>query len=389
MIPYGRQDIQDADISAVLEVLKSDFLTQGPAVPRFEEFVAQQCQARRAVAVNSATSALHIALLALGVGAGDIVWTSPNTFVASANAALYCGAKIDFVDIDLTTYNMSVTALEQKLINAERAGQLPKVVIPVHLAGQPCDMERIHALAKRYSFQIVEDASHAIGAKYKGEPTGNCKYSDISVFSFHPVKIVTTAEGGVAVTNDDFLAEQMELYRSHGVTRNPKLMRNRPDGSWYYEQVKLGYNYRMTDIQAALGLSQIQRLEVYITRRHEIAVRYDNELAGLPITLPFQEKNSFSAYHLYIIRLQLEASAPLTHAQLFQELREQGILVNIHYIPVHTQPYYQSLGFAWGDFPNSEAYYRSAISIPIFPKLKYCEQSKIINTLKKSLKNFV
>ena len=387
MIPYGRQDIQDADISAVLEVLKSDFLTQGPAVPRFEEFVAQQCQARRAVAVNSATSALHIALLALGVGAGDIVWTSPNTFVASANAALYCGAKIDFVDIDLTTYNMSVTALEQKLIKAERAGQLPKVVIPVHLAGQPCDMERIHALAKRYSFQIVEDASHAIGAKYKGEPTGNCKYSDITVFSFHPVKIVTTAEGGVAVTNDDFLAEQMELFRSHGVTRNPKLMRNPPDGPWYYEQVKLGFNYRMTDIQAALGLSQMQRLEAYITRRHEIATRYDIELAGLPITLPFQQEFSNSAYHLYIIQLQLEKIAPRTHAQVFKDLRHRGILVNLHYIPVHTQPYFQSLGFSWGDFPNSEAYYSSSISIPMFPKLTKLEQASVIRALREILIN--
>jgi UDP-4-amino-4,6-dideoxy-N-acetyl-beta-L-altrosamine transaminase len=386
MIPYGRQDIHESDISAVLQVLKSDFLTQGPVVPRFEDCIARHCGARRAVAVNSATSALHIALLALGVGSGDLVWTSPNTFVASSNAALYCGATIDFVDIDPDTYNMSVVALERKLVDAKRSGQLPKVVIPVHIAGQPCDMERINALATLYSFSVVEDASHAIGAKYKGDPIGNCRYSDIAVFSFHPVKIITTAEGGMAVTNDDSLADKMELYRSHGVTRDPKLMSHPPDGSWYYQQVALGYNYRITEIQAALGLSQMQRLEAYIARRHEIAARYDDELAELPINLPFQQKFSHSAYHLYIIRLQLEAITPRTHAQVFQGLRDRGINVNLHYIPVHTQPYYQSLGFSWGDFPNSEEYYRSAISIPMYPKLTYSEQSSVIKNLYELLK---
>ena len=387
MIPYGRQDIQEPDISAVLEVLKSDFLTQGPIVPRFEDCIARYCQARRAVAVNSATSALHIALLALEVGVGDMVWTSPNTFVASSNAALYCGASIDFVDIDPQTYNMSVSALEKKLADAKRSGQLPKVVIPVHIAGQPCDMERIHALAVRYSFRVLEDASHAIGAKYNGEPTGNCSYSDITVFSFHPVKIVTTAEGGMAVTNDDVLADKMELYRSHGITRDPRLMSHPPDGPWYYEQIALGYNYRLTELQAALGVSQMQRLGAYIARRHEIATRYNEELADLPITLPFQQDFSQSAYHLYIIRLHQEAIAPRTHAQVFQDLRDREIMVNLHYIPVHTQPYYQSLGFSWGDFPNSEAYYRSAISIPMYPKLTHSEQSYVIKSLHDVLNN--
>ena len=387
MIPYGRQDIHESDISAVLQVLKSDFLTQGPVVPRFEDCIARHCKARRAVAVNSATSALHIALLALGVGSGDLVWTSPNTFVASSNAALYCGSAIDFVDIDPDTYNMSVVALERKLVEAKRSGQLPKVVIPVHLAGQPCDMERIHALATIYGFRVVEDASHAIGAKYKEEPIGNCRYSDITVFSFHPVKIITTAEGGMAVTNDDSLAAKMELYRSHGVTRDPELMSQPPDGSWYYQQITLGYNYRITEIQAALGLSQMQRLEGYIERRHEIAARYNAELAKLPVILPFQQEFTHSAYHLYIVRLKLAEIAPRTHAEVFQGLRDREINVNLHYIPVHTQPYYQSLGFSWGDFPNSEAYYRSAISIPMYPALTYSEQSDVIKALNDALKN--
>jgi UDP-4-amino-4,6-dideoxy-N-acetyl-beta-L-altrosamine transaminase len=387
MIPYGRQDIQDVDISAILEVLKSDFLTQGPAVPRFQDCVARYSQVRRAVAVNSATSALHVALLALEVGVGDVIWTSPNTFVASSNAALYCGAAIDFVDIDPITYNMSVTALEEKLVDAKRSGQLPKVVIPVHIAGQPCDMERIHFLAKHYSFRVLEDASHAIGGKYNGEPIGNCRHSDITVFSFHPVKIVTTAEGGMAVTNDDILADKMELYRSHGITRDPKLMSQTSDGPWYYQQIALGYNYRLTDLQAALGVSQMQRLEAYIARRHEIAARYNRELHELPITLPFQQDFSHSAYHLYIIRLHLEAIAPRTHAQVFQDLRDRGIMVNLHYIPVHTHPYYKSLGFSWGDFPNSEAYYRSAISLPMYPTLTSAEQSHVIQSLKEVLKN--
>ena len=385
VIPYGRQDIQEADLLAVREVLQSDFLTQGPAVPLFEKAVAQYCQAQRAVAVNSATSALHISLLALEVQPGDAVWTSPNTFVASANAALYCGAKVDFVDIDPTTYNMSVCALEQKLVLAEKSGLLPKVVIPVHLAGQSCDMQGIHKLAQRYGFKIVEDASHAIGGQYFGQPVGNCSYSDITVFSFHPVKIITTAEGGMAVTNNHQLADKMGMYRSHGITRDPELMTQTPDGPWYYQQISLGYNYRMTDLQAALGVSQIQRLNDYIARRHVIADRYHKELAALPITIPFQAEFSRSAYHLYIIRLNLDAIAPLTHLQVFQAMREREILVNLHYIPVHTQPFYRAMGFNWGDFPNAEAYYRSAISIPIFPMLTERAQTEVIDQLRSIL----
>jgi len=382
VIPYGRQDIQEADLLAVLEVLQSDFLTQGPAVPLFEKAVAQYCEAQRAVAVNSATSALHIALLALGVLPGDVVWTSPNTFVASANAALYCGAKVDFVDIDPTTYNMSVDALEQKLVLAEKNGRLPKVVIPVHIAGQSCDMRGIRKLAHRYDFKILEDASHAIGGQYLGQPVGNCSYSDITVFSFHPVKIITTAEGGMAVTNNHQLADKMGMYRSHGITRDPELMTEKPDGPWYYQQISLGYNYRMTDLQAALGISQMQRLNDYIARRHVIADTYDKELASLPVITPFQAELSRSAYHLYIIRLNLDAIAPLTHLQVFQAMRGREILVNLHYIPVHTQPFYRAMGFNWGDFPNAEAYYRSAISIPIFPTLTEKAQMEVINQLR-------
>jgi UDP-4-amino-4,6-dideoxy-N-acetyl-beta-L-altrosamine transaminase len=385
VIPYGRQDIQEADLSAVLEVLQSDFLTQGPAVPQFEQSVALHCEAQHAVAVNSATSALHISLLALEVGPGDIVWTSTNTFVASANAALYCGAKVDFVDIDPSTYNMSVSALEQKLVLADKNGLLPKVVIPVHLTGQSCDMQGIHNLAQRYGFKIVEDASHAIGGRYLGQPVGSCSYSDITVFSFHPVKIITTAEGGVAVTNNAHLANQMGMYRSHGITRDPKLMTQTPDGPWYYQQISLGYNYRMTDLQAALGVSQMQRLKGYVERRHIIADRYDRELSGLPLILPYQPEFSYSAFHLYVLRLDLDSIGPLTHADVFKAMREFGILVNVHYIPVHTQPFYQAMGFKWGDFPNAEAYYRSAISIPMFPLLSDKQQSKIINCLREIL----
>ncbi|NBT41844.1 MAG: UDP-4-amino-4,6-dideoxy-N-acetyl-beta-L-altrosamine transaminase [Alphaproteobacteria bacterium] len=381
MIPYGRQDIQESDIAAVLEVLRSDFLTQGPAVPHFEQIVATHCKVGYAVAVNSATSALHVALMALDVGVGDIVWTSPNTFVASANAALYCGAKVDFVDIDPDTYNMSISALRAKLENAEELGELPKVVIPVHLAGQSCDMRAIHELAQRYSFKLVEDASHAIGGRYRDEPVGNCAYSDITVFSFHPVKIVTSAEGGIAVTNQAELAQKMGLYRSHGITRDPALMTNAVDAAWYYQQIALGYNYRMTDLQAALGASQMTRLYDYVKHRHVIANRYALELAHLPLNLPKQAEYAYSAYHLYVIRLDLASIAPLKHTQVFQSLRDRNILVNLHYIPVHTQPYYQNMGFSWGDFPHAENYYRSAISIPIFPTLTDVEQTQIIKAL--------
>lgn len=385
MIPYGRQDIRESDISAVLEVLQSDFLTQGPAVPRFEQTVARYCNAGYAVAVNSATSALHIALMALDVSVGDIVWTSTNTFVATSNAALYCGAHVDFVDIDPDTYNMSVPALRKKLERAEQLGALPKVVIPVHLTGQPCDMWAIHELAQRFRFKVIEDASHAIGGCYQGAPIGNCAYSDITIFSFHPVKIVTTAEGGMAVTNKADLAEKMGLYRSHGITRDPSLMTHTADGPWYYQQIALGYNYRMTDIQAALGVSQMQRLNDYIERRHEIAKRYTRELADLPIKLPKQPGFAYSAFHLYVIRLDLAAIAPLSHINVFQALRDRGILVNLHYIPVHTQPYYQNLGFTWGDFPNAEEYYRNAISIPIYPSLSAASQTQVIDALNEIL----
>ena len=380
-IPYGRQDIQDSDIAAVVKVLKSDFLTQGSAVPVFEKTVSEICGATHAIAVNSATSALHIALMALGVGAGDTVWTSPNTFVASSNAALYCGASVDFVDIDLKNYNMCITALKEKLEQSAVSGGLPKVVIPVHLTGQPCDMRAIHELSKIYGFKVVEDASHAIGGSYLGNAIGNCNYSDVTVFSFHPVKIVTTAEGGMALTNNSILAEQMALLRSHGITRDPLLMTRAPEGPWYYEQIALGYNYRMTDLQAALGVSQMQRLQGYIDRRHKIAMRYSAELDGLPLVLPKQEEFAHSAYHLYVIRLDIDVIKPLTHAAIFQLLRDRDILVNLHYIPVHTQPYYQKLGFEWGDFPNAEAYYKTAISIPIFPTLSCEAQTKVIATL--------
>lgn len=385
LVPYGRQDIQDSDISAVMEVLKSDFLTQGPAVPIFEKTVREVCGAEYAVAVNSATSALHIALMALGVGAGDSVWTSPNTFVASSNAALYCGASVDFVDIDLDTYNLSIVSLREKLEQAAVLGVLPKVVIPVHLTGQPCDMHAIHELSQQYGFKIVEDASHAIGGRYRDSAIGNCEYSDITVFSFHPVKIVTTAEGGMALTNNSALAEQMSLFRSHGITRDPLLMTRVPEGPWYYEQIALGYNYRMTDLQAALGASQMQRLQEYVDRRHEIAARYTQELQGLPLVLPQQQEFSYSAYHLYVIRLEMDAIEPLTHLEVFQSLREREILVNLHYIPVHTQPYYRKMGFEWGDFPNAEAYYNTAISIPMFPTLSSDAQAKVISALNEIL----
>lgn len=365
MIPYGRQDITQADIDAVLAVLQSDFLTQGPKVPEFEQRLAAKVGASHAVAVNSATSALHVACMALGLGPGDWLWTSPITFVASANCALYCGASVDFVDIDPRTYNLDPVALEEKLILAQNEGRLPKVVVPVHLCGQPCDMEAIHGLAQRYGFRIIEDASHAIGGKYQGEYVGNCRYSDITVFSFHPVKIITTAEGGAAATNHAGLAGRMELLRSHGVTRDPSLMTHDPDGSWYYQQVDLGFNYRMTELQAALGVSQLERLDGYVARRHEIARLYDDLLAGLPVLTPWQHPDGYSGLHLYVIRLRL-GQVQRSHRQVFETLRAQGIGVNLHYIPVHTQPYYQAMGFRTGDFPSAEAYYAEAISLPMY-----------------------
>ncbi len=368
MIPYGRQDISDEDIEAVVAVLRSDFITQGPSIRGFEQAIADYCGATHAVAVNSATSALHIACLALGVGPGDLVWTSPVTFVASSNCALYCGADVDFVDVDDATANMSVEALGAKLAEAEATGRLPKVVIPVHLCGTSCDMQAIRALGDRYGFKIIEDASHAIGGRYLDAPVGSCAFSDITVFSFHPVKIITTGEGGMAVTNDAGLAQHMDLLRSHGVTRDLSLMTRESDGPWYYQQVDLGFNYRITDIQAALGLSQMSRLDEFVARRHEIADWYDEHLADLPLQLPVRPADSYSALHLYVIRIDLEHT-DRTHREVFESLRAQGIGVNLHYIPVYTHPYYEQLGFTAGLCPNAERYYERAISIPMFPTL--------------------
>jgi UDP-4-amino-4,6-dideoxy-N-acetyl-beta-L-altrosamine transaminase len=386
MIPYGRQDISESDIQAVIDVLRSDFLTQGPSVPAFEKAVADYCGVQHAVAVNSATSALHIACLALSVGANDIVWTTPITFVASANCALYCGASVDFVDIDTRTYNMSVEKLAEKLAYAASMGKLPKVVIPVHLCGQPCEMARIHALGVQYGFRIIEDASHAIGGKYQGEAIGNCRYSDITIFSFHPVKIITTGEGGMALTNDMKLMKHMQLLRSHGITRDVEEMTHESDGPWYYQQIQLGYNYRMTDIQAALGWSQMQRLEDFVGKRHAIAKRYDQMLAGLAVVTPWQHEDSYSGFHLYVIRLQLEKIGK-THRQVFEALRSAGIGVNLHYIPVHLQPYYQKLGFKIGSFPNAERYYENAISLPLFPSLTCAQQDQVVGAIQIALNN--
>ncbi len=384
MIPYGRQDINESDIAAVVEVLQSDYLTQGPAVPRFEQSIAAFTGAMHALAVNSATSALHIACLALDLGPGDWLWTSPITFVASANCALYCGAQVDFVDIDPRTYNLCPLALERKLIAAEKEGRLPKIIVPVHLCGQPCDMQAIHALSQRYGFRIIEDASHAIGGRYKNEPIGNCRYSDITVFSFHPVKIITTAEGGMALTNNAGLANRMALLRSHGITRDQAQMTHSPDGPWYYQQVELGFNYRMTELQAALGVSQMARLEAYVARRHVLAQRYDTLLADLPLTTPWQHPDNYSGLHLYVIRLRL-GSFGKGHRAVFEVLREKGIGVNLHYIPVHTQPYYQRMGFETGDFPEAERYYAEAISLPMYPTMTEAQQDKVAHALREAL----
>ena len=385
MIPYGRQEITQSDVDAVVDVLRSDFLTQGPMVPRFEQAVANHVGAEHAVAVNSATSALHIACLALGLGPEDWLWTSPITFVASANCGLYCGAKVDFVDIDPRTYNLCPNALAKKLEQAEREGRLPKIVIPVHLCGQPCDMAAIHALGKRYGFRIIEDASHAIGGKYRDEFIGNCRYSDITIFSFHPVKIITTAEGGMATTNDARLAERMFLLRSHGITRDPGLMTHEPDGPWYYQQIDLGFNYRMTELQAALGVSQMRRLDGFVARRHALARRYDEMLAGLPVVTPWQHPDSYSGLHLYVIRLA-PAQTGERRLRVFESLRSQGIGVNVHYIPVHTQPYYRNLGFEAGDFHQAERYYAEAISLPMFHGMTEAQQDAVVEALRKAVR---
>lgn len=379
MIPYGRQDIDQSDIDAVVAVLQSDFLTQGPQVPVFERMVAEYVGAKHGVGANSATSALHIACKALELGPGDWLWTSPVTFVASANCALYCGAQVDFVDIDPRTNNLCSKALEQKLKVAHQEGRLPKVVVPVHLCGNPCDMAAIHALSLRYDFKIIEDASHAIGGRYQGKSIGNGDFSDITVFSFHPVKIITTAEGGMALTNSDQLAHRMALLRNHGITRDPAYMTREPDGPWYYQQIELGFNYRMTELQAALGISQIKRIDSFISRRHEIANRYKYALKSLPLELPPENESAYSAYHLYVIKVRQPNKE--NHRELYEFLVENGIGVNIHYIPIHLQPYYSFMGFEEGDFKHAEQYYTKAISLPMYPNLTLKQQEKVIATI--------
>ncbi|WP_228058085.1 UDP-4-amino-4,6-dideoxy-N-acetyl-beta-L-altrosamine transaminase [Nostoc sp. LEGE 12447] len=381
-IPYGKQDISQQDIDAVIEILRSDWITQGPAIERFEQAVANYCGVKYAVAVSSATAALHIACLAAGLEQGDILWTSPNTFVASANCGLYCGAKVDFVDIDPNTYNLSIDELERKLTSAEKQGCLPTVLIPVHFAGQSCEMEQIAALSQRYGFKIIEDASHAIGGSYQTQPIGSCQFSDIAVFSFHPVKIITTGEGGMVLTNQEELYQRLIRLRSHGITRNSDLMQGESHGAWYYQQLELGFNYRMTDIQAALGASQIQRLNEFVERRWFLANRYNQLLQDLPLMLPWQHPDTESSRHLYVIRLKLDKISK-THQQVFQELRQQEIGVNLHYIPVHIQPYYQKLGFRWGDFPQVEKYYQEAISLPLYYSLTQEDQDRVVRTLQR------
>lgn len=383
MIPYGRQHITDEDIQAVVDVLKSDFLTQGPVVPAFERAVCDYTGAKYGVAVNSGTAALHIACLALGLSKGDWLWTTPITFVASANCGLYCGAKVDFVDIDPVTWNISIDRLKEKLEKAKLENRLPKVIVAVHLSGLPCDMESIQLLSRKYGFSVIEDACHAIGSKYQNQPVGNCRYSDITVFSFHPVKTMTTGEGGMAVSNKKELAEKMMLLRSHGITRDSNKMTHRPDGSWYYQQITLGFNYRMTDFQAALGISQLKRLDKFIARRHDIADKYSDLLGNLPLQLPQPITGSYSALHLFVVRVE---SSSKSHQQIFDHMREQGIGVNIHYIPVHIQPYYQNMGFSEGDFPEAESYYREAISLPLFPGLTEKEQDQVVSVLKSAIK---
>ena len=384
MIYYGRQDINEADIQAVEAVLRSDFLTQGPAIERFEQRVAAYCGVKYAVAVCNATSALHIACLAAGLGKGDLLWTSPITFVASANCARYCGADVDFVDIDENTYNMSVPALEQKLQEAKRRGRLPKIVVPVHMAGQSCDMRAIKKLSEEYGFTLLEDASHCIGADYADTKVGSCAYSDMAVLSFHPVKIITTGEGGMVLTNDAALYEQLCLYRSHGITRDPKHMTKESDGDWYYQQVALGFNYRMTDIQAALGASQMDRLDEFVARRRALAARYNELLQDLPLRAPFVLEEAQPSWHLYIVRIDFDRVRK-TKQQIFVEMRARGIALNLHYIPVHTQPYYEALVFHAEDCPAAMEYYREALTLPLYPCMTDAEQEMAARALREVL----
>ena len=384
MIPYGRQDVSKEDIDAVVRVLQSDFLTQGTAIPLFEKAVSDYCGVRFASAMNSATSALHAACLALGLGTDDWLWTSPITFVASANCALYCGARVDFVDIDPLTCNISPEALENKLEVAKRVGRLPKVVVAVHMTGHPCDMKAIRSLAEIYGFSIIEDAAHAIGAWYAGAPVGSCRYSEITVFSFHPVKIVTTGEGGIAVTNDEGLAEKLDRLRSHGITRNPSRMTEAAHGPWYYQQVELGFNSRMTDVQAALGASQMTRLDEFVARRHNLFTAYNEAFSSLPLILPVERPDCISSHHLYVVRLSAQAASQ-RRLQLFNDLRVAGIGVNVHYIPVHLQPWYCQFGFRAGDFPAAEAFYEQSITLPLFPAMTTAQQHEVIHAVRKAL----
>ncbi|WP_019551934.1 UDP-4-amino-4,6-dideoxy-N-acetyl-beta-L-altrosamine transaminase [Propionispira raffinosivorans] len=381
MIFYGKQDINQTDINQVIDVLKSDFLTQGPMIEKFEKRVAKYCGAQYAVAVTNATSALHIACLAAGVGKDDILWTSPNTFVASANCARYCGAEVDFVDIDSATYNISVAELELKLKNTEKK---PKIVVPVHFSGQSCDMERIYELAQQYSFIVLEDASHCIGGNYKDSKIGSCKYSDMTIFSFHPVKIITTGEGGMVLTNNKELYQKLLLFRSHGITRDEALLQGKSDGPWYYQQIDLGFNYRMTDMQAALGYSQMDRLDEFVARRRYLAKRYNELLQNLPLTLPYQAAGTNSSWHLYVVRLDF-GKIKLSKKEFFVQMKEKGIVLNVHYIPVHMQPYYQQLGFKSGDFPVSEQYYEEVFTLPLYYSLTDEQQGQIVEALQKVL----
>ena len=383
-IPYGRQDISQEDIDAVVDILRSDFLTQGPTVYKFEQCLAEYCGAKYAVAVNSATSALHIACLALDVGINDTVWTSPITFVASANSALYCGADVDFVDIDFETNNISVSSLKEKLEDAKKSNSLPSVVIPVHMGGTSCDMEAIYELSKEYGFRIIEDASHAIGGEYNNIKVGASPYSDITVFSFHPVKIITTGEGGAALTNNKQLFEKLELFRTHGITRDTDKMTHESEGGWYYQQIELGFNYRITDLQAALGISQMSRIDSFVSKRNKLAERYDENLSNLPLALPKTPNNTYSSYHLYIIKINEKSK--VGRKELFDFLRDNNIGVNVHYIPVHLQPYYKKRGFSEGDFPEAERFYKKAISLPLHPQLTLKEQDFVINKISELLK---
>jgi UDP-4-amino-4,6-dideoxy-N-acetyl-beta-L-altrosamine transaminase len=383
-IPYGRQSIDAADIEAVLAVLRSDFLTQGPAIARFEETVARFTGARHAVAVSSATAALHIGALALGIRPGTRLWTVPNTFVASANCGLYCGASVDFVDIDPRTYNLSVAALEAKLHAAARSDTLPRVLVPVHFSGQPCEMSSIVEICQKFGVRILEDASHAIGSTYRDVKTGSCTFSDLTVLSFHPVKIFTTGEGGMLLTNDSELYEKLLQLRSHGITRDPRFLRKKPDGPWYYEQIALGFNYRMTDLQAALGTSQMARLPDFLARRRQLAARYDQLLAPLPLIRPYQHPETLSSWHLYVVQLDPDRTA-VSRLSLYEGLRARSILPQVHYIPVHTQPWYQALGFQFGDFPVSESYYQKALSLPLFYDLSDSDQDRVVLALNEIL----